>query len=69
LGDGHDYFENRTTLMADVEGGSGNDHLIGGPRHDSLNGGAGNDVLEGRDGDDLLYGETVYWGCGERVEF
>jgi Ca2+-binding RTX toxin-like protein len=65
-GDGDDYFENQTTLMADVEGGNGNDHLIGGPRHDGLNGGAGNDVLEGRGADDLLYGESGHdWiDCG-----
>jgi Ca2+-binding RTX toxin-like protein len=58
LGDGNDYFENRTPLMADVEGNAGNDTLIGGPSADGLDGGAGNDVLHGMGGNDYLFGGT-----------
>jgi Ca2+-binding RTX toxin-like protein len=60
LGDGDDDFWNRTSLTADVEGGSGNDTLTGGWRLDELRGGSGNDLLQGGGGDDLLYGESGY---------
>lgn len=39
-----------------VEGGWGNDTLIGGPGNDVLIGGGGDDWLSGRGGNDFLYG-------------
>ncbi len=39
-----------------VDGGAGNDEIIGTFTADTLQGGAGNDVLKGGDGDDLLVG-------------
>jgi Ca2+-binding RTX toxin-like protein len=39
-----------------LNGGNGNDTMIGGKGDDVLNGGNGNDVLDGGDGDDSLFG-------------
>ena len=39
----------------DIDGGVGNDTLIGGEKRDSLRGGTGIDVLEGRQGDDRYF--------------
>lgn len=41
-----------------LDGGDGNDVLIGGAGVDSLNGGNGNDLLTGGDGNDLLLGSV-----------
>jgi Ca2+-binding RTX toxin-like protein len=46
------------TQMAFLDGGAGNDTLVGGRRHDVLLGGAGNDTLSGAAGNDLLIGGT-----------
>jgi hypothetical protein len=55
------------TLACEVEGGDGNDLLIGGAGNDTLSGGAGKDTLRGgggsdrlngNGGNDQLYGET-----------
>jgi Ca2+-binding RTX toxin-like protein len=50
----------RDSIGADVEalqGGEGNDRLLGTPRQDFLSGGDGNDVLAGGGGNDVLRGE------------
>ena len=39
-----------------IDGGDGNDTLVGSSHNDSLNGGGGNDNLSGGDGDDRLIG-------------
>jgi Ca2+-binding RTX toxin-like protein len=56
---------NALSVGADVasltlEGGSGNDILIGSAGNDVLNGGTGNDVLFGGDGDDLFFGDDDF---------
>lgn len=64
LGDGNDLYrgQNDGTVIGDgistgfVDGGDGEDVLLGGSRNDDLRGGAGNDNLLGRDGDDILDG-------------
>ena len=43
-----------------LEGGGGNDILIGSAGNDVLNGGTGNDVLFGGDGDDLFVGDDDF---------
>jgi Ca2+-binding RTX toxin-like protein len=56
-----------TGLM--LEGGSGNDTLIGGDGADVLSGGAGNDSLDGHRGNDVALGgggnDTFVWDPGE----
>jgi Ca2+-binding RTX toxin-like protein len=51
-----------------VDGGKGNDTIIGTKFNDDLRGGAGNDLLHGGDGDDVLIGGTgvdkLYGGAG-----
>ena len=60
--------EQTITLTASVEGGSGDDNLIGGYGTNYIKGGDGNDTLRGRYGHDNLWGEagndTVYGGAG-----
>ncbi|HYC04964.1 MAG TPA: cadherin domain-containing protein [Azospirillaceae bacterium] len=68
LAEGGDLFNLSATLLdgiAYVDGGAGNDtlvgtaqadRLLGGAGHDSLLGGAGDDTLEGGSGDDVLSG-------------
>lgn len=67
LGDRNDRFTNRTDLRMIVNGGTGNDVLIGGDGtdwlsgeagNDRLYGGAGNDSLRGGKGTDRLYGQV-----------
>jgi Ca2+-binding RTX toxin-like protein len=53
-GDGADTIRSRSVIMT-VNGGRGNDVLVGGPFRDLLYGGPGADLLRGRDGGDLLY--------------
>ena len=43
-------------MAATINGGGGNDTLVGGEGHDKLNGGGGNDGLYGGLGRDLLFG-------------
>jgi hypothetical protein len=45
-----------------IDGGKGNDKLIGGGLRSILVGGEGSDSLVGGSGDDLLIGGTVSWG-------
>jgi len=55
--------------MAILNGGNGNDTLIGGDDKDTLNGGAGNDTLIGGGGNDTLNGgdgdDTLFGGGGD----
>ena len=45
-------------VAVELDGGSGNDLLVGSQRGDMLRGGAGNDVITGGSGDDLLEGQA-----------
>lgn len=54
LGDGADRIQNATGIVSVVDGGAGDDHLIGGPWADTLDGGPGRDRLEGAGGADFL---------------
>jgi Ca2+-binding RTX toxin-like protein len=56
-GKGNDVFVNHTGLLANADGGDGNDTLVGGSGLDILYGGKGNDWLFGGDGNDYLEGE------------
>jgi Ca2+-binding RTX toxin-like protein len=57
------------TLPCWLDGGAGNDRLIGGGGPNLVRGGAGNDVVRGRDGRDVLIGgtgaDTVRGGRGD----
>jgi Ca2+-binding RTX toxin-like protein len=69
LGEGNDLFEGaRGKVDGSIDGGAGNDTLIGGKHHDRLFGGAGNDILMGNKGDDFLSGgagiDTLTGGQG-----
>jgi len=46
------------SVAANVNGGAGDDTIVGGRRADTLTGGAGNDLIMGGDGDDLMLGDT-----------
>ena len=54
-----------------IDGGSGNDIVIGAMGHDTLDGGEGNDALYGQAGDDGLFGgngnDAIYAGAGDDV--
>ncbi|SEL70428.1 M10 family metallopeptidase C-terminal domain-containing protein [Xaviernesmea oryzae] len=50
------YHGDERSLIENVEGGSGNDLIIGNQAANQLAGGAGNDTLFGADGDDVLIG-------------
>jgi len=54
-----------------LDGGNGNDNLLGGDGNDSLVGGKGDDCLYGCDGNDTLIGgkgnDTLYGGFGKNV--
>lgn len=65
--------EHRPMLVIDptdklLNGGNGNDHLLGGYGHDTLSGGNGDDMLAGRMGNDHLTGgngkDTLEGGAG-----
>jgi Ca2+-binding RTX toxin-like protein len=57
----------------DVDGGDGNDLLIGGDGIDVLRGGDGNDVLIGGEGNDILLGQDgsdlLVWNNGDGFDF
>lgn len=59
-GSGDDVVEVVSPMLnsVDIDGGSGDDWIIGGPKADRLVGGPGNDILVGGDGDDLLEGNA-----------
>ena len=52
-----------------VDGGTGNDTLIGGPGAETLNGGSGNDLIDGNIGADTIAlgagNDTVQWDPGD----
>jgi Ca2+-binding RTX toxin-like protein len=56
LGDGDDSLTVSAGLGSDVEGGAGNDTIVGGFGDDVIRGGAGNDGLDGNTGNDTLKG-------------
>lgn len=62
-----------TTMSAILEGGAGNDTLIGSNQNDTLSGGNDNDFLEGRDSNDSLNGgsgnDTMTGGNGNDTIF
>ncbi len=77
-GNGNDLLQSTGTLSdiippvgVTLEGGDGDDTLIGSPFDDFLSGGAGNDLLMGFDGDDTLNGgdgdDTLEGGAGTNV--
>jgi Ca2+-binding RTX toxin-like protein len=68
---GNDKFTNDTPIVCDVDGGEGNDTLIGGSANDTIHGGPGNDTIQGRGGTDFLFGDedndTIDGGDGGDV--
>lgn len=46
-----------TTVAVTLDGGGGDDYVVGGTEVDRLNGGEGNDVLDGGVGADLIFGD------------
>jgi Ca2+-binding RTX toxin-like protein len=50
--------EGDNVLTARVEGGSGNDLMVGSTEDNVLDGGPGDDLLDGANGEDRLYGNT-----------
>ena len=54
--DGADTISLGSTMPTRVDGGYGNDTIMGGPGADKLAGGQGDDVIEGEAGDDSLFG-------------
>jgi len=59
-GDGNDLVRINGSIGVTVNGGDGNDMLLGGDGNDTLNGGIGNDVLDGGDGNDQMTGGDGY---------
>ncbi len=55
--DGGDLLVNNTGLSSLLDGGFGNDRLIGGDVVDVMFGGGGSDILEGRGGNDFLFND------------
>lgn len=58
-GSGNDEIRNNTGVRMGVNGGSGDDRLIGGAFRDTLNGGSGIDIADGRGNQDTCSAETV----------
>ncbi len=56
-GSGDDTLTAAAGVAATLNGGPGNDTLIGDSAADTLNGGAGNDTLRGRGGNDVMNGD------------
>lgn len=56
LGDGFDRYEGGYGSGGDVDGGAGDDYLVGSVQPDDFDGGAGDDTLIGAAGDDSLNG-------------
>jgi Ca2+-binding RTX toxin-like protein len=69
LADGNDYYNNTTGVPSTVDGGDGDDSLLGGTAKDTFNGGAGTDTLHGGFGNDILEGgaggDTLYGQVGD----
>ena len=72
---GNDYVEIKpgiaATIPTTLNGGAGNDHLIGGRAKDLINGDAGNDLLYGNAGNDTVNGgdgrDLIVGGAGADV--
>ena len=66
--DRNDSIVNQTGLPATLNGGAGNDTIVGGSRGELIEGGLGNDKLWGNGGNDTLYGDlgddVVHGGAG-----
>jgi Ca2+-binding RTX toxin-like protein len=62
-------FGTGSVLQMNVDGGLGDDTIIGGSLADTLDGGAGTDTIDGGDGDDLITGglgdDTLNGGRGK----
>ncbi len=58
-----------TVFTCTVDGGPGNDVIIGSPRADMLIGGDGNDTITGRGGNDVIFGgagdDVFIWNPGD----
>jgi Ca2+-binding RTX toxin-like protein len=58
-GDGDDSIDASTRIRGTlIDGGAGNDSLVGGERNDELVGGGGNDTIRGAAGDDTMRGDA-----------
>jgi hypothetical protein len=57
-GNGNDMINIAISARAFVDGGAGNDTLLGGGNRDMLSGGDGDDLIRGRKGDDQIYGDA-----------
>src|SRR4051812_27875268 len=55
-GKGNDVVGVRLPLPSEIQGGPGDDNLVGGGGNDTILGGAGDDILQGSGGNDLLNG-------------
>lgn len=53
---GNDLVYNQTDLPDYIEGGTGNDYIIGGRQRSIIDGGTGNDTIAGSEGDDVIRG-------------
>ena len=54
FGNGDDVFDGSAGILSGiVDGGAGNDHIIGNADSNYISGGSGNDILDGGDGDDV----------------
>ncbi len=53
---GNDVFDNRSAIASELDGGDGDDILLGGRGMDDIYGGNGNDYIDGRAGSDNLFG-------------
>jgi len=56
--DGNDMIEVQVAVESFVDGGPGDDTILGSSRDDVLFGNAGNDIIDGGDGTDVLIGST-----------
>ena len=68
---GNDVLQVKVNLPANINGGPGDDRLVGGGGNDTLVGGAGDDTLEGMGGNDSLLGgdgrDVLSGGAGNDV--
>lgn len=69
LGAGSDCFINNTDIGVEVDGGEGDDMLVGGEGNDVIDGGSGDDTVRGRGGNDVIRGgsgdDTLWGGNGQ----
>lgn len=64
----NDLFNNLTSIPSEIDGGAGNDILLGGFGNDVIFGGDSNDYIDGRKGNDSLFGgagnDTIFGDKG-----